>query len=117
VKRSGKGDRSKMEPRFRSRVPVDYPVLFTGDEGSGHGMLMNLTISGGEIESHVQFPIGARLCLHVQPSGARPLIVIALAIVRWKQGDRFGLEFVRFEGNSKQQLQEMLNQRDGSPAD
>jgi hypothetical protein len=80
-------------------------------------MLMNLTISGGEIESHVQFPIGARLCLHVQPSGARPLIVIALAVVRWKQGDRFGLEFVRFDGNSKQQLQEMLNQRDGSPAD
>lgn len=105
-----------MEPRFRSRVSVDYPVLFTGDEGSGHGMLMNLTISGGEIESHVQFPIGSRLCLHVQPSGARPVIVIALAIVRWKQGDRFGLEFVRFDGNSKQQLQEMLNQRDGSPA-
>lgn len=106
-----------MEPRFRPRVAVDYPVLFTGDEGSGHGMLMNLTIAGGEIESHVPFPIGARLCLQVQASGARAPIVIALAIVRWKQGDRFGLEFVRFDGNAKQQLEEMLNQRDGSPGD
>ncbi len=103
-----------MEPRARSRVTVDYPVSFTGDEGSGHGMLMNLTITGGEIESHVAFPIGARLCLQVQTSGARPPIVIALAVVRWKQDSRFGLEFVRFEGNAKQQLAEMLNQSDGS---
>lgn len=80
-------------------------------------MVMNLTIAGGEIESHVHFPIGARLCLQVQPSGARPPIIIALAIVRWKRGDRFGLEFVRFDGNTKQQLEDMLNQRDGSPAE
>jgi len=80
-------------------------------------MVMNLTIAGGEIESHVHFPIGTRLCLQVQPSGARPPIVIALAVVRWKRGDRFGLEFVRFDGNTKQQLEDMLNQRDGSPAE
>lgn len=80
-------------------------------------MVMNLTISGGEIDSHVHFPIGAHLCLRVQPPGARPPIVIALAVVRWKQGDRFGLEFVRFDGKAKQQLEDMLNQRDGSPAE
>jgi hypothetical protein len=104
-----------MHPRSRPRVEVDYAVLFTGDHGSGHGTLKNLTIAGGEIDSHVQFPIGASLCLKVEPSGARPPIVIALAVVRWKNGDRFGLEFVRFEGNAKQQLEDMLNQRDGSP--
>ncbi len=103
-----------MEPRTRPRVEVDYPVLFTGDHSSGHGVLKNLTIAGGEIESHVHFPLGASLCLRVQPSGARPSIVIALAVVRWKQGDRFGLEFVRFEGDAKRQLEDMLNQYDGS---
>lgn len=106
-----------MEPRSRPRVAVDYPVLFIGDEGSGHGMVMNLTITGGEIESHVHFPIGAHLSLKVEPSGARPPIVIGLAVVRWKQGDRFGLEFVRFEGDAKQQLEDMLNQHDGFPAE
>ncbi len=80
-------------------------------------MVMNLTIAGGEIESHVHFPIGAHLCLQVQPCGARPQIVIGLAVVRWKQGDRFGLEFVRFEGDAKRQLEDMLNQRDGSSAE
>jgi hypothetical protein len=103
-----------MHPRSRPRVAVDYPVLFTGDKVSGHGLLKNLTIAGSEIESHVKFSLGAHLCLKVEPSGARPPIVIALAVVRWNQGDRFGLEFVRFEGDAKRQLEDMLNQRDGS---
>ncbi len=111
------GDKKAVRPRGRLRVPVDYPVLFTGDEGSGHGTLKNLTLAGGEVESHVQLPIGARLCLHVQPPGARPPIIIALAIVRWKTGDRFGLEFVRFDGDAKEQLKDMLNQHEGPAED
>ena len=73
--------------------------------------MKNLTISGGEIESDVPLPIGGNLHLHVQTSGARPPIVIALAIVRWKRDERYGIEFVRFQGDAKQQLEDMLNQR------
>lgn len=98
-------------------MQVDYPALFTGDEGSGHGTVTNLTIAGCEIESHVQFSIGAGLSLRVQAPEARPPIIIALAIVRWKKGDRFGLEFVRFEGRAKEQLGDMLNQREGPAED
>jgi len=100
-----------MQPRSRSRVPVDYPVLFSGDHISGEGMLKNLTISGSEIVSEVPFSIGAHLHLQVQSSGARPPIVITLAIVRWKRDDRYGIEFVRFQGDAKQQLEDMLDQR------
>jgi hypothetical protein len=100
------------EPRGHQRVPVDYPAQFQGDEGSGRGIVMNLTLAGGEIESPIQFPIGARLSLLLQPPSARPTIGITLAIVRWKQGNRFGIEFVSFEGEAKQQLKDMLNQRD-----
>lgn len=104
------GDDREHGPRGRPRVSVDYPVQFTADEGSGHGMMTNLTLAGGEVDSPIQLPIGARVCLHVQPSGARPPITIAFAIVRWKRSDRFGLEFVRFDGNAKEQLKDMLNQ-------
>ncbi|CUS35637.1 hypothetical protein COMA1_20379 [Candidatus Nitrospira nitrosa] len=87
-----------VQPRARPRVPVDYPASFTGDEASGQGTVTNLTLAGGEITSDRQ------------PPGARPSIIIALAIVRWKDGERFGLEFVRFEGDAKEQLKDMLNQ-------
>lgn len=112
-----KDDKKGLQPRARHRVPVDYPALFTGDEGSGQGIMVNLTLAGGEIKSPVQLPIGAHVCLHIQTPSARPPIIIALAIVRWKQGDRFGLEFVRFEGEAKEQLKDMLNQREGSAED
>jgi|SRR4051812_30010064 PilZ domain-containing protein len=97
-----------MQPRVRPRIEVNYPVTFTGDSLSGHGTLMNLTVAGAEISSDVNFPIDSHVALRVQTSGARPAIVITLAIVRWKREDRFGLEFIRFDGQSKQQLEDML---------
>ena len=103
-------DKKTLQSRGWPRVPVDYPVLFTGDESSGHGTVTNLTLAGGEMKSAIQLPLGARLSLHMQPPSARPIIVIALAIVRWKEGDRYGIEFVRFEGDAKEQLKDMLNQ-------
>lgn len=112
-----KDDKRALQPRGRRRVQVDYPALFTGDEGSGHGTLTNLTIAGCEIESPVQLPVGAGLSLRVQTPEARPPIIIALALVRWKNGDRFGLEFVRFEGRAKEQLEDMLNQREDTAED
>jgi hypothetical protein len=78
---------------------------------------MNLTVTGCEVESHGQFPIGAHVSVHVVPPGARPSLIIALAVVRWQKSDRCGLEFVRFEGNAKEQLEDMLNQRETSAED
>lgn len=92
------------------RVPVDYPASFTADDASGLGTVTNLTLAGGEIRCNIQLLPGAHLSLYVQPPSARPSIVIALAIVRWTEGDRCGLEFVRFEGDAKDQLKDMLNQ-------
>jgi hypothetical protein len=103
-----------MHSRNRPRIGVDYTVSFTGDQLTGHGTLTNLTLAGAEIRSGVDCPIDAHLCLSIHSSGARPPIVITLAVVRWKDADRFGVEFVRFEGHSKQQLEDMLNQHDSS---
>lgn len=106
-----------MEPRANSRVPVDYEASFTSDVVNGTGLLKNLTIGGSEIESDAPLVVGTPLRLCIKTSGARPPIVIALGIVRWKQDHRYGVEFIRFEGAAKQQLEDMLNQRDGFPSD
>ena len=105
-----------MHSRNKPRIDVDYSTSFTGDQLTGKGTLSNLTIAGAEIRSPTDCPIDAHLSLTIQSSGARPPIVVTLAVVRWKEADRFGVEFVRFEGHSKQQLEEMLNQRDTPPA-
>lgn len=101
-----------MHERGRPRIEVDYPVTLSGESGEGTGTMTNLTITGGEIESALAVSPGAHFRVHVRLSGARSPIDIAVATVRWQRDNRFGVEFVRFEGNAKAQLQEMLNQSD-----
>ncbi|MEC4889208.1 MAG: PilZ domain-containing protein [Nitrospira sp.] len=103
-----------MQPRGRDRIGVDYPVTVSGEQGSGDGILSNLTITGGEINGPLNVTVGQSLRIHIRLTGARNPIDIAVAAVRWKQDFRFGVEFVRFEGNAKAQLQEMLNQSDSA---
>lgn len=98
--------------RGRPRIGVDYPVTLSGEEGTGTGTMTNLTITGGEIESALATWIGEHFRIHIHLPGARNPIDIAMATVRWQRDNRFGLEFVRFEGNAKAQLIEMLNQND-----
>ena len=105
-----------MHERGRPRIEVDYPVTLSGEGGEGAGTMTNLTITGGEIESDLHPQIGAHFRVHIHLSGARSPIDIAIATVRWQRDHRFGVEFVRFEGNAKSQLQQMLNQRDDTPS-
>ena len=105
-----------MHERGRPRIEVNYPVTLSGEGGNGTGTMTNLTITGGEIESDLTAKIGTHFRVHIQLSGARSPIDIAIATVRWQRDHRFGVEFVRFEGNAKAQLQQMLNQTDVSPA-
>jgi len=105
-----------MHSRERQRIGVDYPVTIHGEQGSGDGMLSNLTITGGEIDGPLDVTVGQTLRIHIHLTGARNPIDIAVATVRWKQDFRFGVEFVRFEGNAKAQLHDMLNQSDVPPS-
>lgn len=105
-----------MQPRSQKRVCVDYPVTVSGEQGGGDGILSNLTITGGEINGPLDVTVGQSLWIHIRLTGARNPIDIAVATVRWTQDFRCGVEFVRFEGNAKAQLQEMLNQSDSAPS-
>ena len=104
-----------MQSRGRPRIDVDYPVTLLAEEGggTGAGTMTNLTITGGEIQSPMPVSVGMHLSIHIRLSGARSPIDVAVAMVRWKRDDRFGVEFVRFEGKAKAQLEDMLNQTDG----
>ncbi len=105
-----------MQERGRPRIEVNYPVSLSGEGIEGTGTVTNLTITGGEIESDLPALIGAHFRVHIELSGARNPIDIAVATVRWQRDHRFGVEFVRFEGNAKAQLQQMLNQSDVTPS-
>src|SRR5262245_21848064 len=98
-----------MQPRERERVHARIPVDFSSDTVSGKGLVVNLAVSGCEIESDTHPPVEAHLTLQLQiPRLLQPL-VIALAVVRWAKGNHFGMEFVRFEGDTGEQLRRLVS--------
>ena len=97
-----------MQPRERERVNANIPVDFTGDAASGKGRIVNLAVSGCEIESETGPALDAHLTLHLHlPRQEEPLI-IALGVVRWTKAHHFGVEFVRFEGAAGERLKRLV---------
>jgi len=97
-----------MQPRERERVHASIPVEFSSDTVSGAGRVVNLAVSGCEIESEVAPPVEAHLTLQLQIPRQQEPLVIALAVVRWGKGTRFGVEFVRFEGAAGEQVRRLV---------
>jgi hypothetical protein len=98
-----------MQPRERERVHTNIPVEFTSDRLSGRGRVINLAVSGCEIESETPPPAETHLTLHLHLPRQQDPLVIALAMVRWAKAEHFGVEFVRFEGAAGEQLRRIVS--------
>ena len=70
-----------MQPRERERVHTSIPVEFTSDSLSGRGRVINLAVSGCEIESETPPPADAHVTLHLHIPRQQDPLVIALAVV------------------------------------
>ena len=76
------------------RYPVDCPVRFTHEGGvTGEGELINLSIKGCALRSHVSMEEGMLLALQIQPAGSAAPVHIDMARVRWVNDDECGIEF------------------------
>jgi hypothetical protein len=85
-----------------ARVPVCYPVMFQTDWYMDEGEILNLSLPGCAIESsrcliHDEY---VRLHLLLPHNTVR----IEVAKVRWSDGKRFGLEFLKLPEAHKDQL-------------
>jgi hypothetical protein len=81
-----------MEQRKYPRFPINCTVTFTSDVAKGEGRVLNLSLSGGAIESEVAVSRGEYLKLQIKlPDQATPL-EIDLAPIRWVDGKAFGVE-------------------------
>ena len=77
------------------RYRVDCPVRFTHEGGvTGEGGLLNLSIKGCAIRSHVSIEEGMLLALQLKPAASAAAIHIEMARVRWVNNDECGIEFL-----------------------
>jgi len=97
-----------MKQRSYNRIGVEYSAAFSGSSYRANGIVLNLSMVGCRCRTGVIVQIGnaLRLLIHV-PRYEHPLYV-ALAEVRWSEGQEFGVEFIHMELEDRHRLAEVI---------
>ncbi len=99
-----------MQARYSQRVSVDGSVMFAGEHVVGEGRILDLSLPGCLLESSKKMSAGEYLQLRLfLPDRATPLHV-ALAAVRWVDGSKLGVEFIRTSQEEQRRLERFFNQ-------
>lgn len=96
--------RHDERPRYAPRVPVQCQVIFQSETGLGEGTVMNLSLPGAAVESCSSVPLGRYLKLNMFLPDQHPSLKVMQAAVRWKNGQRFGVEFLHLSDTAEERL-------------
>jgi len=91
--RLDKGD--VMQDRYSVRVPIDESVVFTTDERTGQGRVIDVSLPGCLMETPDRVKPGDYVQLKLSFPDHKAPMVVPLAVVRWADGNRLGVEFIR----------------------
>lgn len=97
-----------MRPRYRQRVQVKSPAIFSMGFLTGQGQVLDLTIPGCLMESSLPVKIGDRMQLKLFLSGSQVSLCVSEGVVRWVNGIRCGVEFVKMSEKDRQQLNQFV---------
>ena len=105
-----------MDLRKNLRFHVQFHSSFSsvGMVG-GEGDIVDLSISGCRVESITDVQPGSSLEVRIVTKAQDPPIQIQQAIVRWKRGQQFGLEFVTMSTTEWTHLQQTVKQIEMEP--
>lgn len=76
----------------------------------GEGQVLDLTNPGCLIESTAEVKKGESLHLKIFLRGLKTPLTIALGVVRWANGSRFGVEFIKMTEDEAAQLTYFVSQ-------
>jgi PilZ domain len=94
-----------MTRRYSERIAVNGRAIFTMGSMVGEGEVVDLSNPGCLIESKASVNKGESLHLKIFLRGPKaPGLTIALAVVRWTNGSRFGVEFIKMTEVDRAQL-------------
>ena len=97
-----------MRNRYSQRVPMNCSVMFAGDNCVGEGRILDISLPGCLLESPKQMIAGEYLQLRsFLPDHQAPLHV-PLAAVRWVEGSKLGIEFIRTSEDEQRRLEQFV---------
>jgi PilZ domain len=93
--------------RPHRRFPLQCAVTYHAGPFQGQGTVWNLSLYGWKLSGDVPLQVGQTCSLTVNLP-IEESIVVAAAIVRWVQGQEFGLETLSIEKQTHSRLEHFL---------
>jgi hypothetical protein len=104
-----------MNIRYCQRILTEFPVIFASESCVGEGTVLNVSVPGCEIRSKKPVEAGAYLEMKVLLPDDSSSLCVGLAKVRWSNGHRFGVEFIRMPGEDQVRLGRLVKQHSSRP--
>ena len=100
-----------MKSRYSQRVSVACSVIFCGDSGVGEGRILDVSLPGCLLESAARLKTGDYVQLRLFLPDLQSPLHVPLAAVRWVEGNRVGLEFIRTSHEERSRLELFVRRR------
>ena len=84
-----------MNRRKYPRFHVELQCSFMGDQYTGEGTVLDLSMEGCRMCCDTSLFKGTYVELFINLLGQTPPLPVELAVIRWSAGPAFGLEFIR----------------------
>ncbi|MGE0275677.1 MAG: PilZ domain-containing protein [Nitrospiraceae bacterium] len=100
-----------MKTRYSQRISVACSVIFAGDGGVGEGRIVDVSLPGCLLESAATLKSGDYVQLRLFLPDLQTPLHVPLAAVRWVDGNRVGLEFIRTSVEEQIRLESFVRGR------
>lgn len=103
-------EESGKEARSRERLPVQCSIAIANGIQIGQGKVFDVSVRGCFVEGSVLVKVGdgLQLRLSLPEAAPDPSICVSLAVVRWVEGPRFGVEFIRVDEKYRARLNRFI---------
>lgn len=101
-----------MAARYGVRVSLECAVVYAGEVTVGEGWTRNVSLSGCQLEgAHLTMKRGDSVQLRVFIPDHQIPLNVPLAVVRWVEDNRMGLEFIRSSREDQTRLTRFVKQQ------
>ena len=95
----------KEDRREYDRMEMSFPVKFHGEDISGDGMVLNVSMGGCSFSTAADLAIGTIVKLELHVSAEVPPVIAEAAVVRNARAGSAGVEFLRWHPAERERLQ------------
>lgn len=102
-----------MRKRYSQRVPVNCSVMLAGENVVAEGHILDLSLPGCLLESSKRMYPGEYIQLRLFLPDRQTPLHVTLAAIRWADGFKLGIEFIRTSRIEQGRLDEFVRRHPG----